>query len=318
MEVQPSPAAGNLMAFSSLHENVNIWSLPIDANRPKPAGGLQRLTQDTVAQIQPAVSPDGKLLAFSSRRSGSRAIWVKDLVTGKETAIANTPWPEFYPAFSPDASRLAYRSNEKQAHLINVVSVAGGAPERVCEGCASLGGWSSDGRRLLYFEEAPRRLSILDLASGQRAALLDHARYKLDEASFSPDDRWVCFNATTPGRSRIFIAPARGAGLVPETEWVAITDGRWDDKPRWSPDGNILYFVSEQDGFRCIWAHRLDPATKRPLGTAFPIFHAHEARRSLMNLGWGDLQISVARDKIVFNMSERTGNIWLAKLEGRK
>jgi len=37
-----------------------------------------------------------------------------------------------------------------------------------------------------------------------------------------------------------------------------------------------------------------------------------------MNIGWGELQISVARDKIVFNMSERTGNIWMAKLEGQK
>lgn len=256
LEAQPSPADGNQVAFSSLDENVNIWSLPIDANRPKPTGGLRRRTQDTVAQVQPAVSRDGRLLAFSSRRSGNRAIWIKDLVNGKETAIANTPWPEFYPAFSPDASRLAYRSNEKQAHSIYVVSVAGGAPERVCKDCAALGGWSSDGRRLLYFEEAPRRLSVLDLASGRRAALLDHGTYKLDEASFSPDDRWVCFNATTPGRSRIFIAPVRSAGLVPETEWLAITDGRWDDKPRWSPNGNILYFVSERDGFRCIWALR--------------------------------------------------------------
>jgi len=37
-----------------------------------------------------------------------------------------------------------------------------------------------------------------------------------------------------------------------------------------------------------------------------------------MNIGWGELQISVAREKIVFNMSERTGNIWMAKLEGQK
>ena len=33
-----------------------------------------------------------------------------------------------------------------------------------------------------------------------------------------------------------------------------------------------------------------------------------------MNLGGGDFNISVARDKIVFNMSERSGNIWLARL----
>jgi hypothetical protein len=39
---------------------------------------------------------------------------------------------------------------------------------------------------------------------------------------------------------------------------------------------------------------------------------------SLMNVGWGELQISVACDKIVFNMSERTGSIWTMKLEGQK
>ena len=191
-----------------------------------------------------------------------------------------------------------------------------GRAERVCEGCGS-GGWSSDGRRLLYVDHSSAGISVLDLASARRTGLLHHAAYSLDEAFFSPDDRWVCFNAVTPDRSRIFIAPVRGQGAVPESEWRAVTDSRWDDKPRWSPDGNIRYFVSERDGFRCIWAQRLDPAEKRPLGTAFPIFHAHEARRSLMNIGWGDLQISVARDKIIFNMSQRTGNIWPAKLDGR-
>src|SRR5439155_15444418 len=318
LEVQPSPAAGNQVAFSSLQENVNIWSLPIDATRAKPTGGLQRLTQDTVAQASPAVSPDGKLLAFSSRRSGNRDIWLKDLVTGKETAVADALWPRFYPVFSRDASRLAYLANEKHARLIYVASVAGGAPARACEGCGGPGGWSSDGKRLLYLDGSPPGISVLDLASGQRTALLNHASYVLDEAHFSQDDRWVCFNAVTPGRSRIFVAPVRGGGLVPEPEWLAITDGRWGDKPRWSPDGNILYFVSERDGFRCTWAQRLSRAGKRPLGAAFPAIHAQEARRSLMNLGWGDLQMSVARDKIVFNMSERTGNIWMAKLEGQK
>jgi eukaryotic-like serine/threonine-protein kinase len=50
MEVQPSVNDGNQVAFSSLNENVNIWNLPIVPNRAKPTGGLQRLTQDTVAQ----------------------------------------------------------------------------------------------------------------------------------------------------------------------------------------------------------------------------------------------------------------------------
>lgn len=114
-----------------------------------------------------------------------------------------------------------------------------------------------------------------------------------------------CLTPRPRGRSRIFVAPFRSGGLIPESEWIPITDGVWDDKPRWSPDGNT-YFMSERDRFRCIWAHRLD-ASKHPEGAAIPIFHAHEARRSLLNVQVGALEMAVARDNIVFNMSERTG-----------
>src|SRR5262249_18320081 len=82
-----------------------------------------------------------------------------------------------------------------------------------------------------------------------------------------------------------------------DCEWIAITDGAADDKPRWSPDGATLYFLSKRDGFRCIWAQRVD-ARKHPAGQPIPIFHAHEARRSMVSVGRGDLGMSVARDKI--------------------
>src|SRR5439155_13455565 len=86
-----------LLMLASLTENVNIWGLPMDVNRAKLAGGLRRLTQDIVAQTYPVVSPDGKKLAFSSRRSGNRDIWLKDLTTGREIVVVNTHWPEFKP-----------------------------------------------------------------------------------------------------------------------------------------------------------------------------------------------------------------------------
>jgi eukaryotic-like serine/threonine-protein kinase len=157
----------------------------------------------------------------------------------------------------------------------------------------------------------------MDVTTKLRTPLLEHAKYLLWNPRFSPDDRWVCFNATEPGRSRIFVAPVRDTGPVPEQEWITIADTGGDDKPRWSPDGNTLYFVSERDGFRCIWAQRLD-SRKRPLGAAIAVFHAHQSQRSLFNVGPGDLSISVARDKIVFNMSERAGNLWLMNVAGRR
>ena len=85
--------------------------------------------------------------------------------------------------------------------------------------------------------------------------------------------------------------------------------------PAWrSSHTKVLYFTSERDGFRCIWSQRLEPATKRPLGAAIAIYHAHQAQRSLMNVSPLVLEIAVARDKIVFNMGERTGNIWMIQL----
>ena len=82
---------------------------------------------------------------------------------------------------------------------------------------------------------------------------------------------------------------------MPESEWIPITDfTRENDKPRWSPDGNLLYFTSDRDGWRWIWTRRLDPATKRPAGEPIGVFHAHSARRSMGMVGIGPLEISLA------------------------
>ena len=78
----------------------------------------------------------------------------------------------------------------------------------------------------------------------------------------------------------------------------------------------MIYNISERDGFRCVWAQRVNPVTKRPLGDPFAVFHSHNAR---LSLGTGtDVTFSdVGPDKIVFNMSERTGNIWMAEWKER-
>jgi Tol biopolymer transport system component len=59
-----------------------------------------------------------------------------------------------------------------------------------------------------------------------------------------------------------------------------LTSGEYrDDKPQLSPDGNTMYFTSNRDGFICVWALRLDPKTKRPLGAPFAIQHFHGSQR---------------------------------------
>ncbi|MCP5113883.1 MAG: hypothetical protein GY953_23875, partial [bacterium] len=80
------------------------------------------------------------------------------------------------------------------------------------------------------------------------------------------------------------------------------------------PDGNLLYFLSDRDGHRCIYAQPLDAKTKKPMGPPIDVAHFHQFRRSL-RYGWTiDLKISVAADKLVFPLVEYTGNIWMTEL----
>lgn len=92
--------------------------------------------------------------------------------------------------------------------------------------------------------------------------------------------------------------------------------------PSPSTDGKQVVFmsnrlgnwISERDGYRCIVAQRLEPATKKLLGEMFYVHRVHGARRSMMHYAIPTLaRFTVARDKIVFSLAEHTGNISLAE-----
>jgi len=191
--------------------------------------------------------------------------------------------------------------------------------ETVCQQCGIVYTWTSDGKRGVS-EYYGGRIGLVELSSGRTTELLAHPPYRLYQPRLSADERWLAFIAViTAGRSRVYVAPFRAEGPIPEGQWIAVTDGQtWDDKPRWSPDGNLLYHTSDRDGFRCVWAQRLHPTTKQPVGAPFAVYHSHSARRSLINMDVGMLAISVAGGRLVFNMAERTGNIWMAEWKERR
>jgi eukaryotic-like serine/threonine-protein kinase len=331
LEDKPSIAAspdGRLsVVFASLLEDFNIWALPIDADQGRITGELLRLTQSAADDRNPALSVDGKRLFFGSNRTGNQEIWVKDLISGKETNLTNTPADEARPTITADGSKLAYRRVDFPSPSIHVMSIgqdsAGvlqpGVPKKISipGACGYAWSWSSDAKLLLYNCPGSGPVHVFHSESGETSQFLGRQIYHV---SFSPDDRWIVFGQHYPnGRERVFLSPFGGKAAPQEQDWLPVTDGAtFDAYPRWSPSGNFLYFVSDRDGFRCLWAQRLDPATKRLLGAPAPVFHSHASRRSLLNVGVNSLEISVARDKIALPMGEITGNIWMAKLPGQK
>ncbi len=317
--VYPSIADDGRIAFASLTQSVNIWSLPIDANHGKPAGELRRVTQGISYDGRPVFSPDAKLLVFVSDRLGTNDIWIRNLETTNETPLVATSAAETFPTISHSGTRVAYSTFQSSY----VLTTGGQSRQKVCDECGWPWAWSQDDRQLLMAdpgqdskEGSLRRIYALDLNSNRRTVFLSSDKYSLFQTRYSPDGLWLAFVAIVPRTNQavLFVAPIREGRPAGPESWILISDAKgWADKPRWSPDGNYIYFLSERDGFRCLWAQRIRPTTKQPVGQPNSIVHLHNSRRSMMHAGLAQVEFSVAKDKLAFNMTELTGNIWLAE-----
>jgi Tol biopolymer transport system component/DNA-binding winged helix-turn-helix (wHTH) protein len=311
-----SIAPNNLLVFANLTQVVNVWSIPLDADRGRVTGPMQRVTSGTTLQWGPSASHDGRLLVFGSLQAKTRGVWLHDLETARETLLAPAHFSQ--PVITGDGSRVAYVARDSRA--LYAVASSGGPTEKLCVDCAqpwiTLEHWSGDKTRLLYETGNPSAIFVLDLRSGAKRVVAQHASYGLWQARFSPDDRWISFLAAdAKGGTRLWIVPFSEGSLPREQEWIAVTDGeQWDDKPRWSPDGNLIYFTSLRDGFHCLWSQRLRPESRQPIGPAFPVQHLHSARLSVNNAGLVMLGTAVTRDKLLINLGELSGNIWTASL----
>ena len=64
----------------------------------------------------------------------------------------------------------------------------------------------------------------------------------------------------------IYVVPVEGG------PWTRITaEEHWDDKPRWSPDGKTIYFISGVGGFFNIWGIHFDPSKGKRVGEPFRV-----------------------------------------------
>jgi Tol biopolymer transport system component len=322
MEAQPS-AWGNRVAFVSGSLNINVWMSPAESNRGRLLEVPHRITDDAGPfALSPSVSSDGSKLAFISTRAGSRDVWFRDLATERGIPLTATPAvEEGYPSLSEDGSQVAYRVIEDPKQPIYLMDTRGGTPRKICNNCGLPTDWSHDCRWLL-FEPGARipGIGLLDVSSGSAREIAVHATYKLHSARFSPDDRWVAFHAETGVYTRrIFVARLQGETLGGESQWIPITAGTdLDIAPAWSPDGNLLYFISERDSFRCIWAQRLHPDSRIPVGPPFAVQHFHSGARALLkNFRANPLQIglSISERGIVYSQEELRGNIWTMEMQ---
>ena len=307
------PLRGGGTVYASSQYTLTPFQTSLDEHG-MPRAGIQRAFSSAGSYVMPRISRNGSTLVALSDRSGQVDIWMRDLRTGEERAVTSTGATERAPLISSDGSTVFFGIREGPLYPMYKVNVRGGSPERVCADCGSLADVSAKGDFVLYHAGEPWSAYSLNLATGNRALILSHG-HRTYSSRFSPDGKWITF-LTDSGRDeaprRILVAPFEPDQTIPESKWIPVTDGEHRDyEPSWSPDGGMLYFLSDRDGNRCVWAIRVNRQSKRPLGDPFPVVHLHRMSTHIpLTTGAGGVRrLAGRRDRLIFGAAELSSTI---------
>jgi len=318
---------GKRLAFATRTISDRIWSLPFDASSGQVLGEGQAVTESGKMPYNLDLTRDGKRLVFMVERDGKYELWKKSLEDSGETLLKSWDGSDRYtPCWSRDGKRLAYRrtrslnSERTQFEYPIVMMEAGGGDERLLTSPDSnvdvAYDWSADAEWILASSNRGSkrwRLCLFPVSAAPHAesrmrVVAEHPDFDLWQGHFSPDERWIIFNATTRDApiSVIYVIPASGG------PWTPLTDqSYWADKGRWSPDGKTIYFISNRmTGFFNVWGMRFDPVKGNPAGEVFRVTSLESPGRMILPLV-GNMEMALSSRRLILPIREISGNIWL-------
>jgi Tol biopolymer transport system component len=237
-------AGAALLAFAAGVGAAGFWTSRRGTSLP-PA--IRTLTYSGLDQ-SPAVSPDGRTIAFTSKRDGIPRIWVKQLATGGEAAL--TAGPDDYPRFSPDGSAILYQHREGNTFAIYRTSVVGGEPRKILTD-ASHADWSPDGKSIAFlrwFNENGITVSAIGMAGADGTVQREIARvanHQLVQPRWSPDGSMIAAaELGIAGAPRSYWLTDPRSGVVKALP--SLTTNGFLSAPAWTPSSReIIYSQAE-------------------------------------------------------------------------
>lgn len=149
-------------------------------------GATKQLTKDYYRQDQPAVSPDGTTVAFSSFREGNWDIYLIDLASSRQTRLTTSPGIDRYPAWSPDGRKLAFSSFRGDASDIYILDLEKNELVQLTQDRFPdlQPAWSPDGTRIAYasLRENSWKIIIIEMiGSAEEEGALDGRDHQSDQ-----------------------------------------------------------------------------------------------------------------------------------------
>ncbi len=315
---KPSVSRDGRIAFLTTAATQRLWSIPREPAAAAATVGAQPLTSANVLVSSFDVSRDGNRMTYVAERFGKdgQELWSQPLDGGEPRMLSEAPhyWA---PRISADGSHVVYRimrRHDPADMRVAWTPLAGAAEHELPKGVRTPFGWSADGRHVLHNCLPPARFAALCLSpreatsTAETKQLLVDAANNLWQGQFSPDGRWIIFNAQSVARSGssvIGVVSSEGGA------WRPLTDpSLWADKPRWAPDGKTIYFISNKEGLLFdVWGIRIDPASGTRIGEAFRVTKLDSPGRMLTGSSFAELGVTATR--LVVPITEQSGGIWV-------
>jgi Tol biopolymer transport system component/tRNA A-37 threonylcarbamoyl transferase component Bud32 len=244
--------SGRFIYFTSLYRSggLNIWRIALSESQD-PQGSPEQVTTGPGQDVELAISPDGKKLAFSVKRQHAD-IWKlpvspeMGLATGPPEKVIATTREDSRGAWSPDGARIAFNSDRSGQMHLWLQKLAGGSARQLTHGAGGdyQPSWSPDGRSLAFFSSRSGNPGIwrLDLDSGEPVDLTRKPCIEVNPF-FSPDGRRIAYQSDRSGRLEVWVMDARGG-----SERQLTNVGVSGHFLRWDPDGGHVLFRCPRGG----------------------------------------------------------------------
>ena len=222
----------------------------------------------------PAISPDGKTVAFSYKGD----IWTVPANGGQARQITTNPAYDAYPVWSPDSRQIAFASSREGSLDVYVVGKDGGVPRRVTtdSGDEYPMAWRNDSTIMLKASIMPKATSIMFADFSQVYEVSDKGgRMRLfsdipmEDISVGNDGALLYHDNKgyeDPFRKHHQSPICRDIWLYKGGNYTKLTNFAGEDRtPVWGGDNNTYYYLSEEDGTFNVYKRRIGETAKTQL-----------------------------------------------------